>query len=108
MYLVRLLARPLGHLSFVIAVLALSGAAKLLGDNNQLGVICARLSKTIWRYPDVTRTGVRLIWIVWAVLLAVALSPIDPLATQWDGVVLVAFGLAAVWRRLFASRRDSR
>jgi hypothetical protein len=106
MYLLRLLARPLGHLSFAIALLALSSAAKLLGDNNQLGVICGRLSKAIWRHPDVTRTGVRLIWILWAVLFAVAISPIDPLATQWDGVALAACGLAAVWRRLFASRRD--
>jgi hypothetical protein len=108
MYLVRLLARPFGHLAFVIAVLSLTGAAKLLGENNQLGAICGRLSKTIWRYPDVTRTGVRVIWVLWAVLLAVAMSPLDPLATQWDGVALAALGLGAVWRRLFAARRGSR
>jgi hypothetical protein len=108
MYLVRLLIRPLGHLSFVIALLALTGAAKLLGEKNQLGVICSRLSNAIWRHPDVTRPGFRFAWLLWGALLAVAMSPIDPLATRWDAVALVALGLAVVWRRLFASRRDQR
>lgn len=108
MYLVRLLIRPLGHLSFVIALLALTGAAKLLGEKNQLGAICSRLATTIWRHPDVTRPGFRLAWMLWGLLLAVAMSPLDPLATRWDAVVLVALGLGGVWRRLFASRRDPR
>jgi hypothetical protein len=105
MFLLRLVARPLGHLAFVVALLALSGAAKLLGEGNQLGVICRRLSDSMWAHPDVTRPGIRIAWIVWAVLLAVALSPLDPLASRWDAVALVALGLAAVWRRLFASGR---
>jgi hypothetical protein len=105
MFLVRLLARPLGHLAFVIALLALSGAAKLLGEGNQLGVICRRLSDSVWAHPDVTRPGIRIAWMIWAVLLAVALSPLDPFASRWDEVALVALGLAAVWRRIFASRR---
>ena len=108
MYLARVLVRPLGHLAFVIALLALTGAAKLLGEKNQLGVICGRLASAIWRYPDVTRPGFRLAWLVWAVLLAVAVSPLDPLATRWDAIALVALGLSALWRRFFAARRDSR
>jgi hypothetical protein len=105
MFLVRLVARPLGHLVFVVAVVALSGAANLLGEGNQLGVICRRLSDSLWSHPDVVRPGIRIAWLVWAVLLAVALSPLDPHANRWDAAVLVALGLAAVWRRLFASRR---
>jgi hypothetical protein len=105
MFVVRLVARPVGHLAFVVALLALSGAAKLLGEGNQLGVICRRLSDSMWAHPDVTRPGIRIAWLAWAVLLAVALSPLDPHANRWDAVVLVALGLAAVWRWLFASRR---
>lgn len=104
--ILRVLARPLGHLAFVLALLALTGAAKLLGEKNQLGVICGRLAQAIWRYPDVTRPGIRLAWLVWAVLLAVAVSPLDPLATRWDAIALAALGLSVLWRRFFAARRD--
>ena len=107
MHLVRVLARPFGHLSFVIALLALSGAAKLLGEKNQLGAICGRLAQAIWRYPDVTRPGIRLAWLLWAVLLVVTVSPIDPLPTSWDAIALACVGLSALWRRFFAARRDS-
>lgn len=104
--LVRVLARPLGHLTFVFALLALTGAAKLLGEKNQLGVICGRLAQSIWRYPDVTRPGIRLAWLLWALLLAVTISPLGPLATPWDAVALAALGLSVLWRRFFAARRD--
>lgn len=103
--MLKLVARPLGHLAFVIAVLALSGAAKLLGENSQLGVISRRLSDSMWAHPDVVRPGIRIAWVLWALLLVVALSPLDPHANRWDAVVLLALGLGAVWRRLFASRR---
>jgi hypothetical protein len=106
MYLARVLVRPIGHLVFVIALLALTGAAKLLGEKNQLGVICGRLAQAIWRYPDVTRPGIRVAWLLWALLLVVTVSPLGPLATRWDAVALGAIGLSALWRRLFAARRD--
>jgi hypothetical protein len=106
MYLARFLVRPIGHLVFVIALLALTGAAKLLGEKNQLGVICGRLAQAIWRYPDVTRPGIRLAWLLWALLLVVTVSPLGPLATRWDAVALGAIGLSALWRRFFAARRD--
>jgi hypothetical protein len=105
MFLFRVVARPLGHLTFVVALLALSGAAKLLGEGNQLGLICRRLSDSMWAHPDVTRPGIRIAWLVWVMLLAFAVSPLDPHVSRWDAVVLLALGLAAVWRRLFASRR---
>ncbi len=106
MHLARVLVRPLGHLVFVIALLALTGAAKLLGEKNQLGVICDRLAQALWRYPDVTRPGIRVAWMLWAVWLAIAVSPLHPLPTRWDAVVLAAVGLSALWRRFFAARRD--
>jgi hypothetical protein len=106
MYLARFLVRPIGHLVFVIALLALTGAAKLLGEKNQLGVICGRLAQAIWRYPDVTRPGIRVAWVLWALLLVVTVSPLGPLATRWDAVALGAIGLSALWRRFFAARRD--
>ena len=108
MYLARVLVRPIGHLIFVIALLALTGAAKLLGEKNQLGIICGRLAQAIWRYPDVTRPGIRLAWLLWALLLLVTVSPLGPLATRWDAVALGAVGLSALWHRFFAARRNSR
>jgi hypothetical protein len=37
-------------------------------------------------------------WVVWAALLAVALSPLDPFATEWDEVALIAVASAVLWR----------
>ena len=104
MLVLRLLARPFGHLAVAIALVALSAAARLLGERNEIGVICGRLADTIWRYPDVTRPGFRFAWVLWAVALAFALSPLDPFASRWDEVVLAGVGLGLLWRRLFASR----
>jgi hypothetical protein len=80
-FLVRFLARPFGYLAFVVALLALSATARLLGDANELGFFSGRLVRTLWRYPEVTRRGVQMAWLVWALLLAIALSPIDPIAS---------------------------
>lgn len=103
---VRLVLLPLGYLAFVGAVAALSAAAWLLGDRHELGFFSGRLAQAVWRYPEVTRRGVQIAWLAWAVLLGIALSPIDPLATRWDEVALIAVALAVVWRRLFAGRQD--
>lgn len=105
MYLVRFLLRPFGYLAFVVALLALSGAARLLGETHELGFFAGRLARTVWRYPEVTRRGVQMAWLVWAVLCGVALSPIDPLATLWDEVALGAAALVVLWRRLFGGPR---
>jgi hypothetical protein len=96
--LVRFLARPFGYLAFVVALLALSGTARLLGERHELGFFSARLADMIWRYPEVTRGGVRMAWLVWAALFGIALSPVDPIATRWDEVALGTVALLALWR----------
>jgi hypothetical protein len=105
MRVLRLVVRPLGYLAFVVALSALSTAAWLLGDENELGFFSDRLARAVWRYPEVTRRGVQMAWLAWATLLIVALTPLDPLATRWDEIALVAVALAVIWRRLFADRQ---
>jgi len=106
--LVRLLARPFGYLAFVGALGALSVAASLLGDRHELGFFSGRLAATVWRYPEVTRRGVQIAWVTWGVLFGLAISPLDPLATRWDEVVLAALALIALWHRLADERRTRR
>jgi hypothetical protein len=104
----RFLLRPAGYLVFVLALAALSVAARLLGDRHELGFFSRRLADMVWRYPEVTRRGVQMAWVAWATLMVVALTPLDPLSTRWDEVVLVALALAVIWRRLFAARQAER
>lgn len=104
----RYLVRPFGYLAFVIALLALSATAKVLGEEHELGFFSGRLSKMLWRYPEVTRRGVQMAWLVWAALLALAISPFDPITSRWDEVALGAVGLAVAWHRIFAASRDGR
>jgi hypothetical protein len=101
----RLLVRPFGYLAFVIALGALSCAARLLGDRHELGYFSERLASMLWRYPEVTRRGVETAWIVWIALFAVAVSPLDPIASSWDEVVLAALALGAVWHRIYGGHR---
>jgi hypothetical protein len=96
-------ARPFGYLAFVLALAALSATAMLLGDEHELGFFAARLDRAIRRYPELTRRGVQMAWVSWFVLLALALSPLDPIASRWDEVLLVAFAVGLVWRRRFAA-----
>ena len=100
--------RPFGYLAFVLALTALSASAKLLGDEHELGYFAGRLSETIRRYPEVTHRGVQMAWSSWFLLFALALSPVDPIASHWDDVVLVAFALAVLWRRIGGGRRAVR
>lgn len=108
MQMLRLVVRPFGYLAFVVALGALSTAAWLLGQENELGFFSGRLAETVWRYPEVTRRGVRIAWLAWAALLIVALSPLDPLTTRWDEVALVGLAFAVIWRRFFADRQVGR
>jgi hypothetical protein len=108
MYLLRLFARPIGYLVFVIALAALSGASWLLGETHELGFFSGRLARTLWRYPEVVRRGVQMAWLTWAILFGVALSPIDPLATRWDEVALGAVAFAVLWHRLVAGQQVGR
>jgi hypothetical protein len=96
--------RPFGYLAFVVALWALSAAARLLGEEHELGFFAERLNRMIWRYPDVTRRGVQMAWLVWLVLFVVAISPYDPLATSWDEVALVAVAAGVLWRQRFGRR----
>ena len=76
----RFLVRPLGYLAFVLALASLSAAAKLLGEQNELGFFSDRLASMLWRYPEVTRKGVQIAWVVWARRVpdrAVAVRPAD-------------------------------
>jgi hypothetical protein len=98
---VKACTRPFGYLAFVVTLTALSASAKLLGEEHELGYFAARLNETIRRYPEVTRRGVQMAWLSWFALLALALSPIDPLATRWDEVLLVAVAFGVLWRRHF-------
>jgi hypothetical protein len=97
--------RPLGYLAFVLAVAGLSTAARLLGEEHELGFFAGRLSDMIRRYPEVTRRGVQMAWLCWCVLLALALSPVDPVSSRWDEVVLAAFGFGVLWRRTVGEHR---
>ncbi len=104
---VRFLLRPFGYLAFAIALAALISCARLLGERNELGYFTARLSDTLRRYPEVSRRGVQTAWVAWALLFLVAISPFDPLATDWDEVVLGAAGVLIAVCSLYA-RRDGR
>lgn len=103
--MLRSVLRPIGYLAFALALFALSGAAKLLGDRDELGFFCGRLAKMLWAYPEVTRRGVQMAWFAWAALFVLALSPADPLATRWDEVALGAVALIVLWRRYGGGRR---
>jgi hypothetical protein len=106
---VRWALRPFGYLAFVVALAALSIAAKALGDRDELGYFTDRLARMIWRYPEVTRRGVQMAWCVWAAAFLIAVSPYDPLTTTpWDEVVLVAVAMAVLWRRIVAGHRAER
>lgn len=100
--------RPFGYLAFVVALGALSAASRLLGEEHELGFFAGRLNEMIWRYPEVTRRGVQMGWLMWAALFAVAVSPLDPIASRWDEGLLVALGVFALWRHSIAARRVGR
>jgi hypothetical protein len=104
----RRVVRPIGYLAFVIALAALSATAWLLGERNELGFFSGRLARTMWGYREITRRGVQVAWLAWALLLGVAVSPFDPLTSRWDEVGLVAVALAVLWRRFVAGRQAER
>lgn len=97
--------RPFGYLAFVVALGALSAAARLLGDEHELGFFAGRLNQMIWRYPEVTRRGVQMAWLAWLVLFGLALSPWDPITSRWDEVLLGALAVGVLWRRMIGARR---
>ncbi|MBV9805577.1 MAG: hypothetical protein JO286_00270 [Solirubrobacterales bacterium] len=106
--ILRAVVRPFGYLAFVLALASLSLASKLLGDRDELGYFTGRLAGMIWRYPEVTRRGVQIAWVVWTLAFLVALPPLDPLATPWDEAVLGAAAMIVLWRRIVGGHRAER
>lgn len=106
MAVLRFLIRPFGYLAFVVALGALSLTARLLGESHELGYFAGRMARAIWRHPEITRRGVQVAWLVWALLFVLAVSPLS--ATHWDEVVLAAVALGVFWRRLVGGRRVAR
>jgi hypothetical protein len=104
--LLRFVFRPLGYLAFVVALGALSLAAKMLGESHELGFFSGRVAQGIWRYPEITRRGVQVAWLVWLVLFVLAVSPLS--ATHWDEAALAAVALAVFWRRFVGGSRVAR
>lgn len=104
---VRFLLRPLGYLAFAFAIAAMIGSARLLGERHELGYFAARLSDTLRRYPEVSRRGAQTAWAGWALLFLVAISPLDPLATDWDEIGLAIVAMLVAAGSLYA-RRDGR
>jgi hypothetical protein len=100
--------RPFGYLAFALALAALSLSAKLLGEEHELGYFAGRLSSMVSRYPEVTRRGAQMAWLLWAVLFALALTPLDPIASRWDEVLLAALALGVLWRDALGPPRDGR
>jgi hypothetical protein len=100
--------RPFGYLAFVLALAALSASAKILGEEHELGFFAGRLNEMIRRYPEITRRGVEIAWLSWFLLLALAISPLDPITTRWDEVLLVAFAVGVLWRRTVGGHRVGR
>ena len=106
---VRFGLRPFGYLAFVLALASLSAAAKLLGDKDELGYFADRLAAMLWRYPEVTRKGVQMAWIVWALAFALCISPYDPVTTTpWDEAVLAVAAMLVLWRRTVVAHRVER
>jgi hypothetical protein len=100
--------RPVGYLMFAVAAAALSGAATVLGDKDELGFFSGRLASMLWRYPEITRRGVQVAWLTWAVLFGVAVSPLDPISSSWDEVALGGLAVPALWHHLFGGRQAGR
>jgi len=106
--ILRFALRPVGYLAFVLALASLSLAAKVLGDRDELGFFTDRLARMLWRYPEVTRRGVQMAWLVWAAAFILSLPPWDPLSTPWDEIVLGAAAMGVLWRRMLAGHRAER
>ena len=83
-------------------------AASVLGDEHELGFFAGRLNRTIWRYPEVVRPGVHMAWLAWLALFVLAISPLDPITSRWDEILLGALAAGVLWRRMLAARRVGR
>lgn len=69
------------------------------------GFFFGRLAGTLRRDLEVAGKGGQTAWLAWATLFAIAVSPIDPIASPCDEVALGAVALRAVWYWLAFGRR---
>jgi hypothetical protein len=95
----RIVTRAAGHLAVLFGIVALTGAARLLGEADELGFFCGRLASAVPRHPEMTRRGVQVVWGIWLALFLIALSPADPITSSWDEVGLAVAAVFAAWRQ---------
>jgi hypothetical protein len=84
--------------------MGLRAAGRLLGEDDELGFFSGRLARTVASYPEPTRRGIQVAWVMWLVLLTIAVSPVDPIASRWDEAALGALALVAVWPQICGRR----
>jgi hypothetical protein len=101
----RMVLRPFGSLAFVVAVGALWVSGRLRGEHDDLGFFAERLHATITGHPQVIRQGLQMAWLLWLLAFALALSPIDPIASRWDEVLLGGLAVNVLWRRALDVRQ---
>jgi hypothetical protein len=99
------LIRPLGYLAFGAALLLLWVAARVLGEKHELGFFAGRLHGMVSQFPEVSRWETPAGWFMWALLFALAVSPLDPIASRWDEVVLLVIALLVCLRRIAVARQ---
>ena len=102
MRLLGVILRPFGHVLFALGLVFMTAAAGALTERSELGVIAGGVVRVMWRYPRVIRAGMRGLFAIWVLLLALVLSPISPVTMRmrWVvGLILLA-GLiyVVVWR----------
>jgi hypothetical protein len=101
----RAILRPFGSLAFVVALGVLWVSGRLLGAHDDLGFFAQRLHATITRHPEVIRQGLVMAWLLWLLAFVLALSPLDPIASRWDEVLLGGLAVNVLWRRALDARR---
>jgi hypothetical protein len=101
----RMILRPVGSLAFVAALGVLWMSGRLLGAHDDLGFFAQRLHATITRHPEVIRQGLLMAWLLWLFAFVLALSPLDPIASRWDEVLLGGLAVNVLWRRELGLRR---
>jgi hypothetical protein len=95
---------------FVAGMLLLALAAGLLGEDHELGYFSSCISRSVWRYPEVTRRGFQVIAAIFLLLAVLAFTPpdIDGLSPAgwgprgwglgWDGLAYLAIAIVAARR----------
>ena len=110
-------ARPFGYVALVVALAALSVASKLPGREQDVDSLASRLrvmvasargrrGRACW--AKLVHRCAQFAAVVWMALFMISISPLDPIAGRLDGILLLALGAIALWRRASARRRLER